>query len=429
MQSDTDPQPKTQGEAHAEAQPEAEISYRRSVLLCVDTDKLNLQPHLDTEFANIRENFCGRVFNSPLEFDAALANPEYMPNTIYVCGDISAYHSYKFAFINRLPAVNYVAVEELSMNNHGMQTVPIGRIPIVIEDIGVYVRDAFITNKFHDIANAHQFQSLTESNKEGEAYRKGIYISELNQTDTGGTRFNLLRCSTNFTGPTEGFSQHDESTIETASYVAHNCFENPAQLNHVLAQIYYNAITNGKERKGKIKEHSDKTKDMPRNGLIAFCTFYDSDLKRNDPEDKFNVKYKDATMLTSIRFRRKSDNKKTLITLYPNSIFMISLKANRLYTHEIVPPCLPNDKVPIRMGYVIRCSNQFAIHKDGKTYPRIMDTYYMDKPLMEADEEKIKELKDLYCIENKTEDIIEYPETFISMNRGDYQAPMYCRNA
>ena len=54
-----------------------------------------------------------------------------------------------------------------------------------------------------------------------------------------------------------------------------------APLNHVLAQIYHNTPsmtlpggTKQKQTKAKIKAHSDKTKDMPANGIMAFCTFY-----------------------------------------------------------------------------------------------------------------------------------------------------------
>ena len=46
----------------------------------------------------------------------------------------------------------------------------------------------------------------------------------------------------------------------------------------------------------------------------------------------------------------------------------MSLDSNRLYTHEIIPSSLPIEKLPIRMGYVIRCSKTKALYNDGKTY-------------------------------------------------------------
>jgi hypothetical protein len=46
----------------------------------------------------------------------------------------------------------------------------------------------------------------------------------------------------------------------------------------------------------------------------------------------------------------------------------MSLEMNRLYTHEISPSHLPMDLIPLRLGYVIRCSKTKAIYKDNKTY-------------------------------------------------------------
>ena len=71
-------------------------------------------------------------------------------------------------------------------------------------------------------------------------------------------------------------------------------FESVVKFNHVLAQIYENKIIekdNKKlERKAKIKEHSDKTKDMHRNALIAFCTFY-KDCSNNYDESQLTLLY------------------------------------------------------------------------------------------------------------------------------------------
>ncbi len=44
----------------------------------------------------------------------------------------------------------------------------------------------------------------------------------------------------------------------------------------MLAQTYHNSTTeDGKQKKARISRHSDKTKDMPSNSVMAFCTFYD----------------------------------------------------------------------------------------------------------------------------------------------------------
>ena len=193
---------------------------------------------------------------------------------------------------------------------------------------------------------------------------------------------------------------------------------------------------NEKEKKARIKSHSDKTKDMPRNALMAFCTFYENmDKFKKSDEDNFDYKYKDTSVLTKLRFRLKSttnDNPKYLewyntlekdfsITLYPNSVFLMSLETNRLYTHEIVPSSLPIDKIPLRMGYVIRCSNIKAYYKDDNVYIKNEnDLIKIEK----MNTEDIKILKQLYAKENLTDELINYPEIYFSMNEGDYLKPI-----
>ena len=196
-------------------------------------------------------------------------------------------------------------------------------------------------------------------------------------------------------------------------------FQEKTELNHVLAQIYENKkIIEGDktyERKGKIKDHSDKTKDMPRNGLMAFCTFYNDNKKHTEAE------------LTRIRFRLKPTviderlNKKFDIVLYPNSVFIMSLSSNRLYTHEVIPSILPIDKIPIRMGYVIRCSKTEAVYKEEQTYIVEDDNYIK---LEEADIDGIKRLKEFYFRENMSEEVIDYDKFYFSLNNGDYQKPI-----
>lgn len=84
-----------------------------------------------------------------------------------------------------------------------------------------------------------------------------------------------MRCSTNLDGPTENFRQTDIEIVNAVNGVRAKFFEDSASLNHVLAQTYHNVKNDeGKSKKAKISRHSDKTKDMPDNGLLAFCTFY-----------------------------------------------------------------------------------------------------------------------------------------------------------
>lgn len=205
-----------------------------------------------------------------------------------------------------------------------------------------------------------------------------------------------------------------------------------------MAQIYENKTSNGKEKKAKIKQHSDKTKDMPRNALMAFCTFYDNLLPKDREEegrgrDEFDYCIKNNSVLTRLRFKLKDCiancdtiaheimwpmmKKQFDVILYPNSVFVMSLSTNRLYTHEIVPSVLPIDVLPTRMGYVIRCSNTRVIFKDNATF---IENNILREPTIK----EIDELRNLYYKENTTDELIEYNDIFYSMNSGDYKKPL-----
>jgi hypothetical protein len=314
--------------------------------------------------------------------------------------------------------------------------------PLNIHNVGLYFRDLFDENfdYYQELKNVHQFQRLTESNKPGTSFRKGIYLSNVNEESNGNKIFNLLRCSTNLGGSTEIFKKIDVEILKTVNTVRENYFKDSAPFNHVLAQIYENSTVKDeisiKEKKARIKQHSDKTKDMPSNSLIAFCTFYSKDLYNNDikksKEDPFDYIYKNGSVLTKLRFKLKKfvidrEPKTNLvrdfsITLYPNSGFIIPLSTNRLYTHEIVPSKLQVNKIPTRLGYVIRSSNTVAVHKNGNTYIRDSDTEDLIELHKPSTEEMI-ELKKLYQEENMTDNNVKYGKTFFSLNNGDYQKP------
>ena len=97
---------------------------------------------------------------------------------------------------------------------------------------------------------------------------------------------------------------------------------------------------------------------MSTNGLLAFCTFYegfqDDFEKLGSEKSGFDFVYgKGTSILTKLRFRLKPQAKelnKDLVeqfdvTLFPNSVYIMSLLANRWYTHEIVPSALNVEKV------------------------------------------------------------------------------------
>lgn len=352
---------------------------------------------------------------------------------------------------------SYEPKPESESESEKYKLVSIGEVAINIHNVGVYFRNTFNPSQdyFNLISNEHTFQTLTESKKPSDAYRTGIYLSEvealsfpentshniLSESETE-TKFKLLRCSSNLNGPTDNFRTTDKIIISQVNETAKHYFEEKTTLNHVLAQIYQNKVVvsdDGKktEKKAKIKDHSDKTKDMPRTGLIAFCTFYKNYSNKTFTDDSAHIKqstsnifdycFRDQTVLTKLRFRLKKMvtdptlTKQFDVTLYPNSVFIISLRTNRLYTHEIMPSSLSIDKIPTRLGYVIRCSKTDAVHINNQTYIREGTTY---TKLIEPDLESIKALKELYYKENMTDELIHYDALYFSMNDGDYKKPI-----
>lgn len=268
----------------------------------------------------------------------------------------------------------------------------------------------------------------------GTSFRKGVYLSEV-ETDGDVSKFHLLRCSTNLSGPTLAFTDEDRDILSQVNDLAQRHFEQEPHLNHVLAQVYENSVTvneanKAKEHKAKIKSHSDKTKDMPATGVIAFCTFYSSDIDqyKAPPQDRFDRYYKGASVLTKLRFSLKDEvrhlplAKDFRVPLYPNSVLFIPLSTNRFYTHEIAPPQLPPNRFPTRLGYVVRCSKTKAVFRDGATF--IQGEGKADVKLEKPTQEDVHELKRLYQKENLSAEKVEYGDVYFSLNDGDYQRPL-----
>lgn len=363
--------------------------------------------------------------------------PSFSKRSVYLCGDIS-----KASDLELKTAEQVFIIRELSYgydegdNGALWQVVDLGQVPTFVHGAGVYYRRFFdpALDCFNRIREEHAFQSLTESTKPGTAHRTGIYLTPVEQ-DGDDLHFRLLRCSTNFSGPTENFRATDAYVVNALNQEAARIFQNSTPLNHVLAQIYNNApaIDGQKQTKAKISAHADKTKDMPENGIIVFCTFYDQ-LDKLEPleSDRFDYGYKDKSGLTKLVFKLKKpmaeterDNLPTrfTVTLYPNSAFFMPLSTNRLYTHEIRSSMLDARMLPTRMGYVVRCSATEAVHKGGNTFLKTGETLTMLEP---PTPEGMALLRALYAEQNKTETLIDYGDKFLfSMNQGDYAAPEY----
>lgn len=395
------------------------------------TNNILIEPFLLTDKSSI-EDFCGSAIDTK---DLSASLPSFSQKTVYLCGDLSQIDCHNLNAAERI-----FAIRELS---HGYnddddpktwKLADLGRVPILVHGVGVYYRRFFDLDcdLFNRISTEHTFQTLTEGTKPGKAHRTGIYLTPVEQ-DGEELHFRLLRCSTNLSGPTENFRTTDSHIVDALNQEAAFIFQNQAPLNHVLAQIYHNtpATTAQKQSKAKISAHADKTKDMPVNGIMAFCTFYDR-LGKLQPltADAFDYGYKGTSGLTKLHFRLKESvaaqpgctlPRQFTLTLYPNSVFFMPLSTNRLYTHEIRSSTLDAELLPTRLGYVVRCSSTEAVYQHDLTFfKRDGKLVQLESPTLEG----IDELRKLYAQENDTEAFIDYGDKFLfSMNAGDYIAP------
>lgn len=383
------------------------------------------------EDESLIKDFCGSVIAADaLSSDLSGVSGK----TVYLCGDLSAIRG-----LDLSAAARVFVVGDLSHGDGASwPRVSLGQLPMRVHGVGAYYRRFFDPgcDYFSRICTEHTFQSLTESTKPGKAHRTGIYLTPVRQ-DGEALHFRLLRCSTNLSGPTENFRASDRLIVDALNQEAGFLFQNQAPLNHVLAQIYRNtpAAAEQKQAKAKISAHADKTKDMPVNGIMAFCTFYDQlDKLRPLHQDGFDYGYKGTSGLTRLRFRLKDQIKEQsggastgslpaqfTLTLYPNSVFFMPLSTNRLYTHEIQSSTLDAELLPTRLGYVVRCSSTEAVHQSGHTFLKTGGTLVKLAP---ATLDGMTELRRLYAEENRTQDFIDYGEELLfSMNEGDYLAP------
>ncbi|MEU6865323.1 hypothetical protein ABZ924_18935 [Streptomyces sp. NPDC046876] len=366
--------------------------------------------------------------------DLASGAPDLAQKTVYLCGDISGIDARQLQAADRVFVVRELSHGYREHVDEPWALVDAGRVPLRVHGVGVYYRRFFGlgADHFGRIRAEHEFQSLTESTKPGTAHRSGIYLTPVTRNGDE-LHFRLLRCSTNLSGPTETFRPTDTRIVEALNREAAAVFRNQAPLNHVLAQIYHNTLATAerKQSKAKIAAHADKTKDMPANGIMAFCTFYDG-LDKLQPlaEDPFDHGMKGVSGLTGLRFRLKEPTEgrdgvalpaQFTLTLHPGSVFFMPLSTNRLYTHEIRPSTLDAALLPTRLGYVVRCSNAEAVHKNGRTFLKAAgDPVELEPPTPAG----MDELRRLYAEENRTSSFIDYGDDFLfSMNRGDYLAP------
>jgi hypothetical protein len=370
-----------------------------------------------------------------------VVDPAEIPldSIIYICGDLKTpdppAQDTEFNLANyESSRIRIIADLSLNYTDTPGTYITSGQVPINIFGVGILFREFFPDKPYFDLVNtSHQFQHLTESNKGSHAYRTGIYLTQVTENATKTeTYFKLLRCSTNLTGPTDNLREVDHEIVDLAN-TTQDFFTRPINLNHVLAQTYHNS-SDGKQRKARISRHADKTKDMNPNGAFAFCTFYENSDKpgfgipgvARSATDPYNYVYnKKTSVLTKLRFRPKAEvtgYERFDLTLYPNSLFIMPLSTNRLYTHEIVPSGLPVEKIPTRLGYVIRSSTTDAVFVSGKTF--VIDSSGDRVELVPPTQSDVEALKHKYRQENKTTAILSYGDTFFSLNSGDYTCPI-----
>ncbi|MEU9851868.1 hypothetical protein [Streptomyces sp. NPDC047974] len=375
--------------------------------------------------------FFGAVV-TPEEF--ASGSPDLAGKTVYLCGDVSGLPDDRLRSAARVFVVRELSRGHREGDGRPWSVVDRGRVPLRVHGMGVYYRRFFglDADHFRRIRAEHAFQSLTESTKPGTAHRSGIYLTPVTRRGDG-LHFRLLRCSTNLSGPTEGFRPTDRLIVDALNHEAATVFRDHAPLNHVLAQIYHNtaATAERKQSKARISSHADKTKDMPANGIMAFCTFYEESQELQPLDgDPFDRGVKGVSGLTRLHFRLKEPAARHegaeppsqfTITLHPGSVFFMPLSTNRLYTHEIRPSGLDAALLPTRLGYVVRCSGTEAVHRDGRTYLEVAGDLVPLEPPTEAGMDKLRKL---YAEENRTSSFVDYGHDFLfSMNTGDYVAP------
>jgi hypothetical protein len=366
------------------------------------------------------QEFCGRVYCDSYSEIGSENNAQ-----VFFSGDFEAFQHVETKF----EKTSMKIIRDLCVNYDGAAAenlVNLDEVPVQINQLAVCINNYFGAHPdmYDNILTAHRFQTLNDA-----SYRKGVLLSHIDKLDGKALEFILMRCSTDFQGPTESFAEVDQVILDGTKNIGALFFRDGAQPNHILAQMYENIInSSGKDKKAKISSHADKTKDMPTNGMIAFCTFYCNKLQSPTLEHRDgDYFHKGVSVLSKLRFRLKRsiqaqpDLLKTFeVTLYPNSLLMIPLSTNRLYTHEIVPSQLSANLTPTRIGYVVRTSKSRAVFQNNSTY--IRQGNELDKMRKPTDADR-QELKDLYLKENLTDDIVDYGHCLYSFNSRDYLEP------
>lgn len=395
---------------------------------------------LDPEFVRLTQKFCGQVATS-LTLDSVTFHTSSL---VYYCGDVTQLDLTKFTKYSQV-----FLVKEFCTNipeNAQFPVIRYGEIPLNVHGMGVLVRDAFPmeTDWYDEVTKAHNWQHLTVHNNKSDAHRLGTYLCEVKDNGNGEYDYLLMRCSTNFRGPTQCFQDVDRFLLRRATQLLQPYFKQQVKLNHILAQMYVNGQT-----KAGISRHADKDEDFEKDEksgkvashcMIVFISLYEGYVNGTFPklklersrEDHFDFVYGKGgeTALTGLEFNRKQQLEfpehtphSFVVRLPPNSVLAIPLYTNNLMTHGTVASKLPSALIPTRLGIVPRTGGCVAKWRDGKTWLWNSTTRSWEA-LHPATWKEIQLLKDKYKTQNFSDQDPQYEEFFFSMNEGDYEAPL-----
>jgi len=251
---------------------ENNLITNKHILLCSKLSQKDFTLEYWNQINLLVKNFCGQVI-----LDLELINGQKIlidnnidsSSDIYILCNIENYLN----LFENFPNNQIYIIEEISTNYleitkfyPNIKIINLGMVPINVFNSGVFFRKWFDnkTNIFESIIEEHQFQTLTESNKPSNAFRTGIYISKVESSNSNpeNLKFHLLRCSSNFSGPTDNIRKTDSIIVSNSNIFLKDYFYYPFELNHVQAQIYHNYNSELTDCEGFVETKSEKKQEL-----------------------------------------------------------------------------------------------------------------------------------------------------------------------
>jgi hypothetical protein len=358
---------------------------------------------LGAEFMYLKLHFCGKVVENVREIKRSI-------NTIiYFCGN--ALRSPLDAFV----------IKELSYNITTQSTVSLGAVPINISGAGIMFRRFFTKDCiFSEITNDRAFKQVTENCGSEKIAHTGLFLSPV-ERHRDGLKYYIQRSRMVCSEPLSCMKTIDAEITSLVNVSVNSFFKSKVRFNHIFADLHSPA----ENRKYKPFNKSENTKDMHADALIAYCTFYKDydglDFIRQSSDDSiFDCAYGGTSIFPKMRFKLKRDapldkymRNSFTVTLYPNSLFVISLSTNRFYTHEVI---MPNTKKLTRVNYTL-CSSKTWVLFRNRPY------IYENGILTRMDKIGGERLEELCSKENNSSIKIDYPNVYCSLSEGDYKEP------